>query len=122
MLVTLSTFNDYDFILRSFIRFDLMASLHDLMLFAIRALSDVIIDLQRDVLNWLCTFPPAEMQTFAILTVPRGWRITGPSDNPDHWTTFCLRAQHAVICTISRNTPKMAIFGYFAKIVKIGVF
>jgi len=43
MLVTLSTFNDYDFILRSFIRFDLMASLHDLMLLAFRALGDVII-------------------------------------------------------------------------------
>ena len=43
MLVTLSTFNDYDFILRSFTRFDLVASLHDLMLYAIRALGDVII-------------------------------------------------------------------------------
>jgi len=43
MLVTLSTFNDYDFILRSSIRFDLMSSLHDLMLYAIRALGDVII-------------------------------------------------------------------------------
>ena len=78
--------------------------------------------LRRDVLNWLCTFPPAEMQTFAILTVPRGWRITSPSDDPDHWTTFCLRAQHAVILHILRNTPKMAIFGYFAKIVKNGGF
>jgi hypothetical protein len=74
-------------------RFDLPSSLHELMLYAIRVLSDVIIDLRRDVLNWLCTFPPAEMQTFAILTVPRGWRITSPSDDPDHWTTFCLRAQ-----------------------------
>ena len=43
MLVTLSTFNDYDCVLRSAIRFDLMLSLHDLMLYAIRALGDVII-------------------------------------------------------------------------------
>ena len=76
--------------------FDPTSSLHELMLYAIRVLSDVIIDLRRDVLNWLCTFPPAEMQTFAILTVPRDWRITGPLDNPDPWTTFCLRAQRTL--------------------------
>ena len=50
------------------------------------------------------------MQTFAILTVPRGWRITGPLDNPDPWTTFCLRAQHAVIL---HNSPKYPENGHF---------
>ena len=59
---------------------------------------------------WLCTFPPAEMQTFAILTGPRGWRITSPSDDPDPWTTFCLRAQHAVIL---HNSPKYPENGHF---------
>lgn len=51
------------------------------------------------------------MQTFAILTVPRGWRITSPLDDPDPWTTFCLRTQ----CTLSfcTDSPKYPENGHF---------
>ena len=122
MLVTLSTFNDYDFILRSFIRFDLMASLHDLMLFAIRALGDVIIVYSEMSWPGYAHFHRRKCKPSLYspdpvvggLLVLRTILTTGRR-------SACAHSVR-VICTILLNTPKMAIFGYFAKIVKIGVF
>ncbi|NDC83844.1 hypothetical protein EB093_09340 [bacterium] len=63
------------------------------------------------------------MQTFAILTVPRGWRITSPLDDPDPWTTFCLRAQRTVsFCTSPEIPRKWPFLGILRKCVKMGVF
>ena len=123
MLVTLSTFNDYDFILRSFIRFDLMASLHDLMLLAFRALGDVIIVYSEMSWPGYAHFhrrkcKPSLYSPFPVvggLLVLRTILTTGRRSAYAH-------SVHCNLSQILRNTPQMAIFGYFAKIVKIGVF
>jgi len=123
MLVTLSTFNDYDFILRSFTRFDLVASLHDLMLYAIRALGDVIIVYSEMSWPGYAHFHRRKCKPSLYSPAPGvggllvRWTILTPGRRSAY--------AHSVQCNFAQillNTPKMAIFGYFAKIVKIGVF
>jgi hypothetical protein len=61
------------------------------------------------------------MQIFAILTPPRGWRITSPLDDPDPWTANPLRAGVACILRVFW-TPKNLDFWDSTKTRKIGVF
>ena len=123
MLVTLSTFNDYDFILRSFIRFDLMASLHDLMLYAIRALGDVIIVYSEMSWTGYAHFHRRKCKPSLYSPFPGvgGLLVLRTILTPGR-RSACAHSVQCNFAQILLNTPKMAIFGYFAKIVKIGVF